>query len=205
LPDPACHEEEPSLIHLARHGHVENPSGVLYGNLPGFLLSHLGRQQAAALGRRLTRLPLKAIYSSPLERAVETACIATARRPATVDELVDWEPVPDWVGLPWSEIPARDPSLWREFRHRPWIDAEPATRALRRIAAAHPGSHVVVVGHQDPLRAVINTLHGAPGVRLRDDPFPQGALRTLDPRTWRVVAAWDPPGASDWPAGTMQP
>ena len=64
-----------TLVHLIRHGKVENPTNVRYGHAPGFHLSELGRAQAKAAGVRLTELgqPLAALVTSPLERAVETA------------------------------------------------------------------------------------------------------------------------------------
>ena len=189
------------MIFLARHGEVDNPHGLLYGALPGFRLSRRGRLQAAALGRRLNRERLAAVYASPLERAVETAAIATGRTPVTVAALLDWEPHPTWVGVPWDVIPTKDPELWATFVDSPWIDAAPAARAIRSIAAAHPGEDVLVVGHQDPLRAAMLSLRPVPTARLRDDPLPQCALRVLDPRTWRVVERWDPPASSAWPAG----
>lgn len=187
------------MIHIARHGHVENPRGVLYANLPGFRLSALGRAQASALGQRLRAFRIKAVYSSPLERSVETAAIATCLTPVTVPALADWEPHASWVGVPWAEIPSRDPARWAEFVDHPWIDGMPAAQALRTIVAANPGRDVLVIGHQDPLRAAMVSLTRRPLARLRDDPFPHGALRTLDPRTWDVVRAWNPPGASSWP------
>jgi probable phosphomutase (TIGR03848 family) len=63
----------PTLL-LIRHG--ENDfvvRGKLAGRLPGVYLNEKGRQQAAALALLLANAPLKAIYSSPMERAVETA------------------------------------------------------------------------------------------------------------------------------------
>jgi broad specificity phosphatase PhoE len=187
------------LIHFARHGHVHNPENLLYGNLPGFHLSGLGREQAFTLGRRVASLRLAAVYASPLERAVETAAIATARPVVTVPALRDWEPDPSWVGVPWADIPGRDEKRWAEFRERPWIDAASAARAVLAIAARHHGEDVLVVGHQDPLRAVLQYLCPIPGRRLRDDPWPQCGLRTVDPRSWWVVGWWDPPGATGWP------
>jgi broad specificity phosphatase PhoE len=64
-----------TVVHLIRHGKVENPSNVRYGHAPGFRLSGRGRAQAKAAGVRLRELgaPLAALVSSPLERAVETA------------------------------------------------------------------------------------------------------------------------------------
>ena len=42
-----------TTLHLLRHGEVHNPTGVLYGRLPGYHLSERGRAQAQATGLRL--------------------------------------------------------------------------------------------------------------------------------------------------------
>ena len=64
-----------TLIHLVRHGEVDNPNGVLYGRLPNFTLSALGREMAEATaselcapGNKITRL-----ISSPLIRTLQSA------------------------------------------------------------------------------------------------------------------------------------
>ena len=62
-------------IHLIRHADVENPHRLLYGHLPGFQLSALGRTQAAAVGEKLSGEGIHRIVHSPLARAVETARI----------------------------------------------------------------------------------------------------------------------------------
>src|SRR5437016_2187139 len=56
-----------------RHGEVHNPEGVIYAGLPGYVLSELGRAQAAATAEALRGLDVAAIYASPLDRAMETA------------------------------------------------------------------------------------------------------------------------------------
>ena len=58
---------------LIRHGENDWVGKALAGRTPGVHLNEKGRQQAAALAAALGKAPLKAIYSSPLERAVETA------------------------------------------------------------------------------------------------------------------------------------
>ncbi|MFH1907463.1 MAG: histidine phosphatase family protein, partial [Chloroflexota bacterium] len=63
----------PTLF-LIRHGDNDYlKKGRLAGQLPGVHLNETGREQAAELARTLAGVPLKALYSSPLERAVETA------------------------------------------------------------------------------------------------------------------------------------
>jgi probable phosphomutase (TIGR03848 family) len=60
-------------IYLIRHAVTDYTGKILSGRTPGITLNDTGRQQAEWLADRLSVLPIKAIYSSPLERAVETA------------------------------------------------------------------------------------------------------------------------------------
>ena len=61
-----------TVVHLVRHGEVENPGGVLYGRMPGFHLSGLGRQMAQRTAAYLAERDIAHLVSSPLERAQET-------------------------------------------------------------------------------------------------------------------------------------
>ena len=67
-----------STVHLVRHGEVHNPDGVLYGRLPEFHLSELGRRMAAQVSDHFGRQKaeganLVLLVASPLIRAQETA------------------------------------------------------------------------------------------------------------------------------------
>ena len=62
-----------TVVHLMRHGEVENPEGVLYGRLPGYHLSVRGRQMADVVADHLAGSDLTLVIASPLERAQETA------------------------------------------------------------------------------------------------------------------------------------
>ena len=62
-----------SLIHLVRHGEVYNPTKVLYGRIPGFHLSELGHQMAAASAQSMEGRDITRLYASPLQRAQESA------------------------------------------------------------------------------------------------------------------------------------
>src|SRR5690349_14786424 len=64
---------ERTTVHLMRHGEVHNPTGVLYGRLPEFLLSELGHQMAQAAADSLAGHDVTHLVASPLERAQETA------------------------------------------------------------------------------------------------------------------------------------
>jgi len=61
------------IILLIRHGETDYVGKRLSGHLPGIHLNTAGRRQADELAQNLKGAPIKAIYSSPLERALETA------------------------------------------------------------------------------------------------------------------------------------
>lgn len=62
-----------TVVHLMRHGEVANPDGILYGRLPGYHLSELGRQMADRVAEHLSARDVTYVAASPLERAQETA------------------------------------------------------------------------------------------------------------------------------------
>ncbi len=74
-PSPAASAQAPTrtVVHLMRHGEVHNPTGVLYGRLPGFHLSELGREMAQVVARHLAANDITHVVASPLDRAQETA------------------------------------------------------------------------------------------------------------------------------------
>jgi broad specificity phosphatase PhoE len=71
----------PTVLHLVRHGEVHNPRKVLYGRLPRFGLSANGRRQARETALFLSDAPLRAVFTSPLLRARQTAEEIRARHP----------------------------------------------------------------------------------------------------------------------------
>ena len=62
-----------TVVHLMRHGEVHNPTGVLYGRMPDFHLSDLGREMAETVGAHLSDHDVTVVVASPLDRAQETA------------------------------------------------------------------------------------------------------------------------------------
>ncbi|MBA9001429.1 histidine phosphatase family protein [Thermomonospora cellulosilytica] len=64
---------EKTIVHLLRHGEVHNPEGILYGRLPGYRLSENGVLMAQAVAKWFADRDVTALFSSPLERALETA------------------------------------------------------------------------------------------------------------------------------------
>lgn len=64
-----------TTIFFVRHGLVVNPDKIWYGRLPGFHLGETGKEQARNAGERLRDRSVETIYSSPLERTIETSKI----------------------------------------------------------------------------------------------------------------------------------
>jgi broad specificity phosphatase PhoE len=179
-------------IHLVRHGRVHNPRRVVYGRLPGWHLSAKGRRQAEAVARSLAGRGVAALFSSPLERARETAEILAGvlRLPVQVrHDLTESALAARWEGLSWLEVWTRRHHEWDTYRKRPLeMEApEPLLRlaarmssALRALAAAHPGQQVVAVSHGDPIKAAVVALAGGDLARLHDLKLPTGGRIALD-------------------------
>ena len=149
-------------LHLVRHGEVENPGGVLYGRLPGFSLSSLGRRMAQSAANELVDdgRPVSTLIASPLERAQQSAePIAEAMRlPVTLDERIV-EPFNAFEGQVKGgrRSAMANPRYWHRYRNplRPsW--GEPyrciAARSLAAMNDAWDGApetgDIVMVSHQ---------------------------------------------------------
>lgn len=81
-----------TIVHLVRHGEVENPGRVLYGRMPGYHLSERGRRMADRLGEYFAGADLAAVTASPMERAQETAAptaAATGVQVRTDERLIE--------------------------------------------------------------------------------------------------------------------
>jgi probable phosphoglycerate mutase len=139
-----------TVIWLVRHGDCYE--GMVEGSDPP--LSPLGRTQAARLAARAKRAGARAVYASPLRRAVETAR-AISDKVHEDSRLVEIE----------LEL-GDDGNL--EFKESAASVIERMRAAIDDIVRAHPGQHVVVVTHGVALMAYISdVLHLEPGqIRL---------------------------------------
>lgn len=153
---------EKTIIHLLRHGEVHNPGGILYGRLPGFRLSEDGVLMAKAAAKWFAGRPVTALFSSPMERARQTAePLAEAfALPVTVDERLN-EAINRFEGMTFGRGRGSlaHPANWPHLRNpiRPsW--GEPyetlAARMLAAVATAREsayGHEAVCVSHQLPI------------------------------------------------------
>ena len=194
------------MVHLVRHGEVENPKHFVYADLPGFGLSAVGRLQAKDTARYLSSRPVVAVWSSPLERAIETAQFVAARHqlPVRVDDrLTEWRLSSRWSGLVWEDLPDRLPGELEAYLERPW-DLEFTPETLEDLAervveialelnALYPNGDVVLVGHQDPTQAARLRLTGVDHRRQHVSKPGHAAVVSLRPGTpWTELSVWEP-------------
>lgn len=201
------------MVHLVRHGEVENPKHLVYADLPGFGLSAVGRLQAKDTARYLSSRPVVAVWSSPLERAIETAQFVAARHqlPVRVDDrLTEWRLSSRWSGLVWEDLPDRLPGELEAYLERPWdleftpetLDdlAERVVEIALELNALYPNGDVVLVGHQDPTQAARLRLTGVDHRRQHESKPGHAAVVSLRPGTpWSELSVWEPeesPGAT---------
>jgi len=165
----------PTRIFLIRHADVENPRRLLYGHLPDFPLSALGRAQAVALGQRLRGTGLSLIVHSPLDRARESAEIIRDQQ----EHLVPLRPDPELreaefsrylQGVPFWQIPARRPLWWVHKAKRGLLPGDETVAdmggrildVMWKLARERPGEVMALVSHADPLQAAWVLLDGRP-------------------------------------------
>ena len=171
-------------IYLIRHGAVENPNDVVYGRMPGFPLSEVGREQIRQLAEvlRSKGVRFEAIYSSPLQRALQTAQILKEELDlANIkinEELIDTA-VPGIEGKPMDVIKAAEYDNFKpEFRvagsESPQDIIARMSKFCDWLRQNHQGETVAVVTHGDPSRLLLFSLqHPEGGLprKLRDDDY----------------------------------
>lgn len=204
--------ETQTIVHLVRHGEVHNPDGVLYGRLPGFRLSELGRSQAETVGRVLgSGHDVVSIVASPLQRAQETAAPLAERLglPVGIDEdIIEADNRFEGRKVGGRGGALRDPQYWPILLNplRPsW--GEPYLQiAHRMIGAVYAtldvarGHEAVLVSHQLPVYTTRRFLEGR---RLWHDPRSrQCSLASItslvfEGTTLRDIVYSEPAGASD--------
>ena len=160
-----------TVVHLMRHGEVHNPTGVLYGRLPDFHLSDLGREMAETVGLHLSSHDVTVVVASPLDRAQETAApIASAhglsiiRDGRVIEAGNSFEGLTFGVGDGSLRYPKYWPRLINPFQPS-WGEpySEIAERMLAAIADARDlarGHEAVIVSHQLPVWTVRSRLEG---------------------------------------------
>jgi broad specificity phosphatase PhoE len=153
---------EVTVVHLLRHGEVHNPTGVLYGRLPDYHLSDLGREMADRAAAALAGRDVTVVTASPLDRAQETAAPIAAVHDLSVGtdgDLIEAGNVFEGSRVGVGDGVLRSPKAWRHLWNpfRPsWGEpyVEVAARMERAVARAKDqarGHEAVLVSHQLPI------------------------------------------------------
>jgi broad specificity phosphatase PhoE len=151
-----------TIVHLVRHGEVENPRQVLYGRLPGYHLSADGRMMAKAAAGFLAGRDVTVLLTSPLERAQETA--EPIADEFALTPVIDERLIEPWNHFEGMTFGVGDGSL-RQPRHWPHLVnpirpswGEPYRSVADRMLAAcldaaraASGHEAVCVSHQLPI------------------------------------------------------
>jgi probable phosphoglycerate mutase len=158
---------------LIRHASHDLLGHTLVGRAPGVGLSAQGARDAGELAQWLEAAPIRAVYSSPLERARETAAIVatrlqlqvriadelneidfgewTDRRLGDLHELVEWQ----WFNA--FRSTARTPN------GEAMIDVQSRMlQLIERLGAVHADQMVALVSHGDVIKATLAHYLGVP-------------------------------------------
>jgi probable phosphoglycerate mutase len=160
-----------SIIFL-RHGQAKNNTErVLAGRTPGIPLTEKGIDQAEKAAEFLEEMNISTIYSSPIERAKDTAEIIGKHNSIDVridDRLIELD-MGKFTGVPYDEIFSSHGNVFMKF-YKGELEiahngvetfADVKKRVLGivdHVIENHPDENVVLVTHMDPIKAMLSTV-----------------------------------------------
>ncbi len=162
-----------TIILLIRHAQTDTAGKKLTGWTPGVHLNEKGRQQALDLVQRLEKAPLKAIYSGPLERTLETARPLARAKGFTVISRPDLGEARygQWTGKSMKALKRNkqwpvvqhSPSLWRF----PGGESFPEMQArlvaeVEALRSRHPKDVIACFSHADCIKLLVAHYLGLP-------------------------------------------
>jgi broad specificity phosphatase PhoE len=170
---PGPRDPQRTVVHLLRHGEVHNPHRLLYGRMPGYHLSALGRRMADLAAEHLADHDITHLVSSPLERARETAepladalGLEVTLDPRVIEAENAFEGLPVAGGSGILRHPRLYPKMLNPFRPS-W--GEPYTELVERMRlaiidarTAARGHEAVIVSHQAPIWMIRLATEGRP-------------------------------------------
>ncbi len=151
-------------LYLIRHGTVDGMNERIYGRTPGIHLSKKGHADAEKIAQELASADLEAVYSSPLERAQETAeTIARyAKLPVQIEPGLNEIDFGRWTNCRFKEL--REDPEWERFNSRRSCAGAPggelmlaaqarAVAVIEKLQQQH--GVVAIVSHGDVIRALV--------------------------------------------------
>ena len=181
-------------LYLVRHGATQLTAEDRFSGAANVYLSEEGRDQVEHLARRLADDKIAAIYSSPLDRTMETASILAEPHKLSAISCDGLREISHghWEGLTRKQVEERFPEEYTAWEADPFTFAPQggesgisvlarALPVIREIVVNHENKNVVVVSHKATLRLILSSLLGfdARGYRDRLDQAP-ACLNILD-------------------------
>ena len=163
-----------TVVILVRHGHTPTTGKILPGRTKGLHLSDLGKDQAEKVASYLSSLnSVNAVYSSPMERTLETAkpiAKAFGKRVRKHQGLIEAD-FGKWTGRKLSEL--RKLNDWEKVQNNPSLFRFPGGESfmemqsrmvstVTNICENHRGEIVVAVSHADTIKAFLTAALGTP-------------------------------------------
>ena len=158
---------------LIRHASCSGLGQTLWGRTPGVCLNETGKREAQRLAERFRGMTLEAIYSSPLERALETAetIARTMKLEVNRNPAFDEIDFGDWTGKSFETLSSDE--VWRRFnsvRSATRIPGgesflEVQTRVvteLDKLSSQHNNARVAIVSHADVIKAAVGYFTATP-------------------------------------------
>ena len=147
-------------VYLLRHGETQwNADGNRYCGRTDIPLTEKGISQAELVHDQLRHINFDAVYSSPLQRALHTAQIASGKNEVITDERLIEFSFGDWEGKTKEEFIAEEPGLWHRWCNDPGCtkaggSGETANEVVTRVnnffefaLKKYPSGNILVVGH----------------------------------------------------------
>jgi broad specificity phosphatase PhoE len=163
-------------IYLIRHGQTEWNKEEIFRGTSDIPLNEMGRMEAQLASEALRAIPLKAVYSSPLARAKETAAAIADCHGLEVRIIEGLQDIcfGDWQGVSHKTVQQQYSDLYRRWLEEPHAVTFPggenleavqtrAVKAVREIVSDHPEDTIVMVSHRVINRALIC---GVAGIEL---------------------------------------
>jgi broad specificity phosphatase PhoE len=177
---------------LIRHAHCDGVGEILWGRSRDVHLNECGKSEARALAQRVAEHRLDTIYSSPLERAVETAeeiAQQSGGIPVNISDALNELDYGQWTGQTIAGL--KDDPVWQRFntvRSRTRIpggesifEAQARIVAeLRRLFLQHENGRVAIVSHADMLKVALAYFSSLHVDRLDQLHVPPCSVNVLD-------------------------
>lgn len=157
----------PTTFLLIRHAATDAPANVLAGRAPNVHLSVQGRLSADRLAQQLSECAFAGVWSSPLERAVETATSIAklTKAPIHLSENLNEVDYGEWTGMTFeklSNVPA-----WHDYNTRRELTRIPSGEIIGEVRARvllllgqlrnqFGGSTIAIITHAEVIRVVLH-------------------------------------------------